>query len=459
VLTGRKAVLMTALVIVIATVAALPYFLPLSSFIPDVERALAQRIHQPVSIRSLRLFVLPIPHLRAGSVIIGRGSLLEVDTVTIYPSAANVFSGIKVIREVELRGVRARSELLGVVRNIVEAARRNNLVDSDRSGSMRVRVDNVTLRDVTVRFPNFVLTGVNADVRLQENKPISIRANHQRDHLQLSARRQGTDAWSIEITGRDWKLPVGLPVQFDRLGGNAVMNAEGVQSQRLSGSLYGGTFSGQGSVHWKDGWSVQGALHVADVDLKPLVALVNRDVVMTGTISAAPSFVAETSEPADLLKALHLESDFLIEHGVLRKVDLVAATKNPFNRQAGKGGQTQFDELSGYVVLDQGAYAFSDLKIGSGVLKAQGDMLVHPDKKLSGVLRAELRGTGSLLSMPFDVSGTTSDPSVFPTRGVLAGALAGTVFMPGIGTAVGMKAGELTERLFGRKKLAAKRQQ
>jgi hypothetical protein len=102
--------------------------------------------------------------------------------------------------------------------------------------------------------------------------------------------------------------------------------------------------------------------------------------------------------------------------------------------------------------MDRGEYAFSELEIASGVLKAQGDITVHVDKKLSGMVRAELRGTGSIVSMPFDVSGTTSDPSLFPTRGAIAGAAVGTVILPGIGTAVGIKAGELTERLFGSKK-------
>ena len=54
--------------------------------------------------------------------------------------------------------------------------------------------------------------------------------------------------------------------------------------------------------------------------------------------------------------------------------------------------------------------------------------------------------------MPLDVSGTTADPSVFPTRGAMFGAVAGSVLMPGLGTAVGIKAGEFTEQLFGRKK-------
>jgi hypothetical protein len=120
--------------------------------------------------------------------------------------------------------------------------------------------------------------------------------------------------------------------------------------------------------------------------------------------------------------------------------------------QAAKGGSTQFDELNGHVTLEQGEYAFSDLEIASGVLKAQGEVTVHANKKLSGMVRAELRGTGSLVSIPFDVSGTTSEPSLFPTRGAMAGAAVGTAILPGIGTAIGIKAGELTERLFGGKK-------
>jgi hypothetical protein len=108
--------------------------------------------------------------------------------------------------------------------------------------------------------------------------------------------------------------------------------------------------------------------------------------------------------------------------------------------------------LKGHLLLDHRVYEFSDLQIASGLFKAKGEVTVNRDKALSGRVRAELRGTASLVSMPLDVSGTTEDPSVFPTRGALAGALAGTMLMPGIGTAVGMKAGEFTERLFGRKK-------
>jgi hypothetical protein len=183
-----------------------------------------------------------------------------------------------------------------------------------------------------------------------------------------------------------------------------------------------------------------------------VVTLIKREVAVSGKLSAAPSFSSHARDPAELLNALEVESDFAVEHGVLYKVDLVAAAKNPLNRQAAKGGKTEFDELKGHMLLDHWMYEFTDLQIASGLFKAQGEVTVNRDKALTGRVRAELRGTGSLVSMRLDVSGTTEDPSVFPTRGALAGAMAGTMLMPGIGTAVGMKAGELTERLFRRRK-------
>ena len=445
----RKWLVLASLAVVVAAVAAMPYLLPLSRLIPYLERAIAQRIHQPVSIGTLRLFVLPIPHLQAGAISIGRYNLLNVDSITIHPRIPTLFSDTKVIREVEVRGVHMRSELLSVARTLIETSQRKSTEGDDHYA---VRVEHATLRDVTVRFPGLVLSALNAEVRFREGKPAEIRASHQRDRLQLIARRQNAERWSIDIAGRDWRLPVGLPLQFDRLEGNATVTAAGIESKKLSGSLYGGSFSGPVAVRWKSGWSLAGQLQIEDLDLKPVVALVNQELALSGRLTAAPRFSSEAQQPAELLSALHLESDFSVADGVLHKVDLVAAAKNPLDRRAAKGGETAFEELQGHVVLDHGAYEFSDLNIASGLLKAQGDVTVLPDKKLTGIVRAELRNTGSIVGIPLAVGGTTRDPNVFPTPGAMAGAVAGTMLMPGLGTAVGMKAGELAERLFGRKK-------
>src|SRR5689334_9450751 len=98
----RSWILLAVLAGIAGLIASLPYLLPLSSFIPDIERTVSQRIRQPVTIGTLRLFVLPLPHLRASRITVGRGNLLEIDTLIIRPSTASLFGDVKVIREIEL---------------------------------------------------------------------------------------------------------------------------------------------------------------------------------------------------------------------------------------------------------------------------------------------------------------------------------------------------------------------
>jgi len=93
-----------------------------------------------------------------------------------------------------------------------------------------------------------------------------------------SARRQAGDSWALDIAAHDWKLPVGLPLQFNRLESTAIASATGIEAKRVSGSLYGGSFSGPVAVSWKSGWSVAGQGRIDGVDLEPIVALLKREV-------------------------------------------------------------------------------------------------------------------------------------------------------------------------------------
>jgi hypothetical protein len=453
--TLRRKITLGCLLLAIVAAAALPYLVPLSGFIPDIEHAISERVHQPVSIGQLRLFVFPLPHVQARAITVGKGGLLEVDSVAIYPAVTTLLSGKRVIREVEVRGVRARADVVGAVRMLGNEAPGKG--DTGKPAA-EVAVDRITLRDVTLRFPAMALSGLDADIVLPEGIPESAEVQQDGGRLRLTARRQADQTWSLDLDAHDWKLPGTVPLHFDRIESHATVTATGLETKKIAGHLYGGQFSGPLALNWRNGLGLTGQLQLDALDLAPVVALFNRDVGLSGRLSANPRFSAQTRDPAALLEALRLESDFAIEKGVLHKVDLVAATKNPLDRKAAKGGQTQFDELKGHLVMEHRAYEFSDLSIASGLLKAQGEVRIEPDKRLSGLVRAELRGTAALVSIPFDVSGTTADPGIFPTKGAVAGAVAGTVLLPGLGTAVGMKAGELTERLFGKKKPDGRRE-
>jgi hypothetical protein len=117
-----------------------------------------------------------------------------------------------------------------------------------------------------------------------------------------------------------------------------------------------------------------------------------------------------------------------------------------------KGGDTHFDEFSGHLSVDPRGYHLTGLNISSGVLKAQGEMSISPKQELSGRIEVAVKGASALVSTPLAVSGTVQNPTLFPTKAALAGAAAGTALLgPGVGTTIGMKAAQITERLFSRK--------
>jgi hypothetical protein len=141
-----------------------------------------------------------------------------------------------------------------------------------------------------------------------------------------------------------------------------------------------------------------------------------------------------------------------VEKGILYKIDLSNAPKVMLNKDALKGGETRFDEFSGHLSADSAGYYLSKVKIASGVLIAEAEMSVSSKQELSGQIDVAIKGTSALVSTPLALSGTVQNPSLYPSKAALAGAAAGTALLgPGLGTAAGMKAAGVAQKLFGGK--------
>jgi len=439
---------------------AIPSFIPLSRFIPELEAHITARLHEPVTVGSLAVSMLPLPHLVAHDITIGKARLVHVDTLLLRPDLLSLASDTRVIEEIQLAGVQVRQALFTRVGRWTreEAARRAEA--AAMAGPPSVRIDRITVTDANIRFRDFWLKALEAEIDLSDGKPTEIRVSQDGDRLHVLARPETSGSWRLFIEGHDWKVPLGLPLQFDEFQGEAIVTATGITSDNFSGALYGGTVSGPIDVSWKPTWSASGQLDIQKVDIAPVVALLKRNFEMSGRLTADPTFATQAPDPSGLMAALELDSDFALESGTIQKVDLVAAAKNPFDQQAGKGGKTEFDRLEGHLVLDPSEYRFSDLEVASGLFRATGDVTVaRADQKLEGRIDAEVKGTASLISMPLHVSGTVQDPRLFLTKSAMAAAVAGSFLMPGIGTAAGIKVSQFTDKLFGPRTPRRKRDQ
>ena len=87
---------------------AVPWLVPLASFIPSVEARASAALGQPVKVSGLRLSLLPL-EITASQV---SSPLIQVGRITARPSWLHLFSDIRVVNEIELEHVRVRQRVL-----------------------------------------------------------------------------------------------------------------------------------------------------------------------------------------------------------------------------------------------------------------------------------------------------------------------------------------------------------
>jgi uncharacterized protein involved in outer membrane biogenesis len=423
-----------------ALTAAVPWLVPVSGFIPTVEAIASKRLGVPVQVGELRVALLPLPHATAEAVTLGDPEIGQIERIRVWPRLSRLFADTLVVREVRFEGAVVTQELVAGLFALPAA-------DEPR----RARVERVKLERGELRLRGATLREVSAEVDLDDDgRVLGIQADSARK-LRVHARPEAGKRWSLDIAAIEWTPPAGPAIVFDRIDASATVDRDGIATRDLVARLYGGRVTGALRVGWKPMWSIDGDLVVEGVRLQPLATLVAGNRSISGKLSGKPRFELRARRANDLLASLMLQSDFVVEDGTLHKVDLVAAARNPLAAKPASG-ETRFDELSGHLEIDADGYHFSRLNVASGLLRASGEVSVGRDQRLDGHIDAELRGTATLLSVPLNVSGTTQDPSVAPTKTAVAGALAGSVLLPGIGTAIGFKAGQLTNRLFGKRR-------
>ena len=430
--------------IVVALLLVIPFVLPLGGFIPKIERVASDQLKAPVKIESLRLFFLPLPHLSIEGISVGEKPFLQVQKVHVTPRLTSLFSEQKVIREISLRGVEMNQQLIAMASAWAS--------QPGSGGPAPVRVERIEIRDANVDFTDFKLSQAEVILDLTPEGGLAQAQVHaDKGNVIGTLVPQGKD-FALKLSAQNWKLPAGPPIVLTKLDASGILNADGLVLSAIDGRLYDGTLAGKLTVGWKDEWTIAGNLDIQQVEAGPLVALFTKETTISGRLIANSTLDMRAPSASQLADAISVESDFKVENGVLFKVNLAAAPMVLFNKDAMKGKDTRFDAFSGHLSVDPQGYHLTGLDISSGVLKAKGELSISRKQELSGRIDVAVRGTSGLVSTPLAVSGTVQDPTLFPTKSAMAGAAAGTALMgPGVGTAIGMKAGQMTERLFRKK--------
>lgn len=428
-----------ALAVLVTLLVVVPYLVTLNSYIPVVEKHAADILGEPVSIRSMRAGVFPVPHARIDGIVVGRTEDIKIGKVTVTPKLMSLFRTDKVIRRVDVEDLALSHKAFGVLTALTQ----------QKSDSADIRVEEIQIHAATVQLEQSSFGPFDLRVHLSSpGQAGELLLTTKDGKLKAQAVPDG-QRYVLNVTARGWTAPMGPAIRFDELDIKGFAHAKGAELNAISGKLYGGTLSGKVRMTAGKDLDLRGSLDLRNIEVKQPVGLLSPTTRVSGRLDAKPVFSSRAKNAGQLGEALKLETPFTVHDGVLYGFDLKGAATS-FGRQR-SGGETRFQELAGHLVADRGAYRFTDLRVASSGVAAQGNVTIAASKALSGQLNTNISALGKGTSIPLVVGGTLDSPLLYPNPSALAGAAAGTLILPGVGTAAGAKLGEFVDGLFGNK--------
>lgn len=435
--------IMIALALLLVIAAALPFLITLNDYLPQIEKVASDRLKEPVTIESIRLSVWPLPHVMLGGITVGKNHDIKLDRVRVTPDIYSLFQTTRVIKRIEIDTLILTQQAIGKIPAWINA--------DNADHAAQVRVESIHLNNVWVNSGKVSFGPLDARVNINsKGEPQDASITAQDGRLKVFIKSDG-DSYPFDVSAKSWTLPLGPALVFDELLVKGVATLSEVNLSAVHARLYGGMADGRATLSWKKGWRLNGNFDIHRVELQKIISMLSSRARISGKFTAKPLFSASATSADQLVKALRLKTVFNVQHGVLYGVDIQKAATH-LSKQGATGGETRFDNLSGYLVSEGGSYRFTRLKISSGALAVDGQVNVSPKKELSGRINAQVKVMGASAGVPLNVAGTVAAPLLYPTAGTMTGAAIGTVLLgPGVGTSVGAKVGAWAEGLFGKK--------
>jgi len=418
----------------ILLLAVAPLFVSLNDYVLLVEAQVSAKLKEPVKIEGLRAGGLPVPHIVVDGISIGKTGAITAAHVTITPDLWSLLGSTRVIRSI-------RIDQLVLTQKAIE--RIPSWAKVRPASTTTVRVKSIQLDNAVLMLKKAPFGPFDGTLTLNDDNSLDVASIVTADGKLKALIKPEEAHYRVDARARNWTLPVGPAIRFDELIVKGVATTKDAKLSDVRGTAYGGRLEGKLALSWHKRARLTGHASIDRVELRSLLLALGRPPSMSGQLNARPVFSANALRAGELLKAIHLETSFDVQDGVLRGVDIGKSATSIF-RDKDPSAETRFEKLSGHLVLDRGTRRLTQLKISSGSLSADGRVTISPEDELSGRINANIGA-----SVPLNVSGTVKSPVLLPTAGTMAGAAVGTAVLGPLGTAIGTAIGSKIESLFG----------
>lgn len=391
---------------------ALVQMIPLGTVNSRLAKSLAEWLHDDVSVASLKVALLPRPHVRIESLSLGKAFDAKAMSGRLYMDMSSLLGDSFVVDTLELSDVTVSADALPRALKWADAKGRGNGIE----------IGKIVLRGVKLNVTGVVLDLFDAELKLDKAGKIvraSARAKDGKWNLDVSPNKDvagagvpGTavnDPWSVEFSARGLNLPIGAPLPISNLTAKGTMFDGGMMFPLLEAKLFEGTGSGNLKISWENGVSFKGELGVEKIKIDQLTQVFTRDISLSGKLEGRFAASGEAATVGALLDKPSIQGNFDVKDGSVGNIDLVQVMRSP----GSVGGQSKFSELSGQLRVSDGVIRYEKMKFTGGVLLASGNVnVVTSNSGLSGNVGAEIRSSVVQDRASFSVGGKVSRPAL-----------------------------------------------
>ncbi len=204
--------LLIAFALLLLIAAVLPFFISLNDYIPRIEKEASARLKQPVSIKSIKLAALPLPHVTLDGITIGTTDGIELGRVTVTPDLFSLLRPTKVIKRIDI-------DSLALTRKAIDKIPAWVKSDAARSPQQapQVRVESIRLNNALVNFGKTRLGPFDARIKLDaKGDPEDASISTQDGRLNVRIKPKDSN-YLIDASAKSWTLPAGPALVFDEL--------------------------------------------------------------------------------------------------------------------------------------------------------------------------------------------------------------------------------------------------
>lgn len=382
-------------------------FLPLGGTGGRLVAAVAGWFHEDVSASSVRVGLMPRPHVKLEQVNFGKSLDAQAASGKLFMNLGGLFGEKFEVNTLELSNVKVSANAL---------TRASKWADVEGRGkSMKLR--RLQLRDVTTEIRGLDIGIFDADIDYDAaGKMTRVAATTKSGRWTLivtpDKSADGADAnppWLVEFVARNLAMPMGVPLNVLEVKAQGSIVGQELTMPMIEGRMLGGSVGGKLRADWKQHPTFQADLTATNVTLDELTTAFTRDLALSGRMTGNFTISSTAPNVGQLLDRPQIRGNFDVKDGAVSNVDLVQAMRSPDT--AGRGGQTKFSELTGQLRVGEGMVRFEQVKLAGGVLLANGNISANMGSgNLAGNVGAEIRSTVAQDRGSFSLSGTVARP-------------------------------------------------